>query len=221
MPSCAVCGTSVRDSATHCTTCGMPTGFAAPPPPAPAPVPVVSPPSPFESEASWRDPMPPFVPESGRDRPAPTGRRAGPAPASRRATFAVVAALFVVVVAVLAVAGLPRLLGHVDPQKYVGTWAYAGSTPAKIVITRDGARFTMVFVRDDGARQSLPGKIDHGGLVIDYGRLGPHGATIQKIVEDLGAKLSLRYRRSDDRLVLAASNSQGSYSLVLRRSSTS
>jgi len=221
MPSCAVCGTSVRDTATHCTTCGMPTGFAPPPPPPPAPVPVVSPPSPFESEASWHDPDPPFVPESGRARPASVGGRAAPAVPSRRATFVAVAALLVVVVAVLAVAGLPRLLGHVDPQKFVGTWAYTGGTPAKVVITRDGARFTMVFVRDDGVRQSLPGKIDHGGLVIDYGRLGPHGETIKKIAEDLGAKLSLRYRGSDDHLVLAASNSQGSYSLVLHRSSTS
>lgn len=128
------------------------------------------------------------------------------------------AALLVAVVAFLAVAGL---LGRIDPQKYVGTWNYTGVTPAKVMITRDGAHFTMVFVRDDGSRQSLPGKISHGDLVIDYGRLGPQGATIQKIVEGLGGKLTLRYRRSDDHLVLTGSNAQGSYSLVLRRSSTS
>ena len=59
----------------------------------------------------------------------------------------VAAALLTVVVAVLAVVALPRVLGGVDPQKYVGTWAYAGVTPGSVVITRDGARFTMVFVR--------------------------------------------------------------------------
>ena len=53
MASCAVCGTGLREGATHCTTCGTPTGVAPPPPPRRA---VVSGPSPFESETSWVDP---------------------------------------------------------------------------------------------------------------------------------------------------------------------
>ncbi len=146
MPSCATCGTSVRDAATHCTTCGTPTGLGAPPSPPPAPVPVVSPPSPLESEASWRDPMPPVVPEGARNL-APVGRRSAAPSGSRRTSLVVVVAVLTVVVAVLAVVALPRVLGGVDPQKYVGTWAYAGVTPGSVVITRDGARFTMVFVR--------------------------------------------------------------------------
>jgi hypothetical protein len=217
MPSCATCGTSVRDAATHCTTCGTATGFAPPPSPPPAPVPVVSPPSPFESEASWRDPMPPVVPE-GSWHPAPAGGCPAAPSGPRRTSLVVAVALLTVVVAVLAVVALPRVLGGVDPQKYVGTWTYAGVTPAGVVISRDGARFTMVFVRADGGRQSLPGKISHGDLVVDYGQLGPHGASIQKIVESLGDKLSLRYRPSDDHLALSGSNSQGSFSLVLHRS---
>ncbi|HUK77936.1 MAG TPA: hypothetical protein VL117_10100 [Thermoleophilia bacterium] len=219
MPSCATCGTSVRDAATHCTTCGTPTGFAPAPPPPPAPVPVVSPPSPFESEASWRDPMPPIVPE-GAWNPAPMGHRPAAPSGSRRTSVIVAAALLTVVVAVLAVVALPRLLGGVDPQKYVGTWSYPGVTPASVTVTRQDAHFTIAFVDESGARQTLPGKISDGKLVIDYDALGPQGPIIKKLAESIGAKLSFDYRRSDDRLVLAGSNSQGSFTTVLHRSAS-
>jgi hypothetical protein len=219
MPSCATCGTSVRDAATHCTTCGTPTGFAPAPPPPPAPVPVVSPPSPFESEASWRDPMPPIVPE-GAWKPAPVGGRPAASSGSRRTSVIVAAALLTVVVAVLAVVALPRLLGGVDPQKYVGAWAYPGVTPASVTVTRQDARFTIAFVDGSGARQTLPGKISDGKLVIDYDALGPQGPIIKKLAESIGAKLSFAYRRSDDHLVLAGSNSQGSFTTVLHRTAS-
>ena len=45
MAACAVCGTGLRAEATHCTTCGTPTGVTAP---------AASVPSPFETGAGWR-----------------------------------------------------------------------------------------------------------------------------------------------------------------------
>ena len=224
MPSCAVCGTSVREAATHCTTCGSPTGFAPPPPPPPAPVPVVSPPSPFESEAIWRDPMPPIVPEgqwNGGRPVSAAGSRQTARSSSRRTTLLVVVALVIVVVALLAVVALPRLLGGVDPQKYVGTWTYAGVTTASVTVTRQDARFTLVFVDENGSRQVLPGKISDGKLVIDYDALGPQGTIVKQLAESVGARLSFTYRPSDDHLVLNGSNPQGSFSLVLHRSASS
>ena len=221
MPSCAVCGTSVRDAATHCTTCGTPTGFAPPPPPPPAPVPVVSPPSPFESEESWRDPMPPIAPEAARNGGLPasaTGPRATAPSRSRRSTLLAGVALVIVVAAVLAVVALPRLLGGVDPQKYVGTWAYTAATPSSVIVTRHDTRFTITFVDENGSRQALPGKISDGKLVIDYDALGPQGAVVKNLAERIGAKLSFAYRASDDHLVLNGSNPQGSFSLILHRS---
>jgi hypothetical protein len=167
--------------------------------------------------------MPPIAPEAAYGAPpasvtvpgaaAPTG--------SRRTTMVAVVGLLVVVVAVLAVVALPRLLGGVDPQKYVGTWAYPGVTSAGVTVTRQDARFTITFIDASGARQTLPGKISDGKLVIDYDALGPQGPIIKKLAESIGAKLSFAYRASDDHLVLSGSNTQGSFSTVLHRSALS
>jgi hypothetical protein len=124
-----------------------------------------------------------------------------------------------VVAALLAVVALPRLLPSVDPQKFVGTWAYAGKSSDRVVITRQENAFMIVFTGEGRAsRQSLPGKVSHGRLEIDYDALGPQGAIVKKLADRIGAHLSFAYRRSDDSLVLKGSNQLGSFSLVLRRS---
>ena len=129
----------------------------------------------------------------------------------------VAVALLVIVVGIVAVIALPRVLGGVDPQKYVGTWAYPGLTSANVTVTRQDAHFTIVFVDASGGRQTLPAKISDGKLVIDYDALGPQGAIVKKLAESIGAKLSLAYRASDDHLVLSGSNTQGSFTSVLHR----
>lgn len=219
MASCALCGTGLREGATHCTTCGTPTG--ATPPAAPA----VSAPSPFESEMGWGGPPSPFAAESSWDAagpPPPLARRPAAAPPRSGAVkVVVVAALVAVVAAVVALVALPRLFPPVDPQKYVGAWAYRGNAADKVAITRQGSGFSIVFSGENGTRQSLPGKISDKKLVIDYAALGPQGKIIKKLAESIGAKLSFSYRRSDDRLLLSGSNpSQGSFAIVLTRSSS-
>ena len=135
--------------------------------------------------------------------PSP-GRLPQPVPAS----FAggqgviVVAALIVVRRRWSRYVAVPRLWPSVDPQKYVGTWAYTGNAADRIVIARQGNSFTIVFVGQDGRRQSLPGMISDTKLVIDYAALGPQGKSVKKLAESIGAKLSFSYRRSDDRLLL-------------------
>ena len=225
MASCALCGTGLREGATHCTTCGTPTGVA--PAVATAAAPAPAGPSPFESETSWSDTRPPFETGASWDAtssmlPSP-GRPSAAVPRRSRAVKAiVVAALIVVMAALVAVVAVPRLWPSVDPQKYVGTWAYTGNAADRIVIARQGNSFTIVFVGQDGRRQSLPGMISDTKLVIDYAALGPQGKTVKKLAESIGAKLSFSYRRSDDRLLLSGSNaSQGSFTIVMeRRSST-
>lgn len=219
MALCAVCGTGLREGATHCTTCGAPSAVAPPPPPPP----VVSPPSPFESDANWSDPAE-FGTQQGwagaaASAPSP-GRPPRIASARSPAFKAVIAAVVVVVIAaLLAVVALPRLFPSVDPQKFVGTWAYAGASADRVVVARQGSSFSIVFVGRNGARQSLPGMISAGKLEIDYDALGPRGAIVKKLAESIGAHLSFTYRKSDDRLVLTGANPQGSFTLVLKRSS--
>ena len=87
------------------------------------------------------------------------------------------------------------------------------------MVARQGSSFSIVFVGRNGARQSLPGMISAGKLEIDYDALGPRGAIVKKLAESIGAHLSFAYRKSDDRLVLTGANPQGSFSLVLERSS--
>ncbi len=217
MASCAVCATSLREGATHCTTCGTPTGLTPPPTPA------FSGPSPFESETSWIDPPSPFEPGTSwetADAPPPAARPAAVAPRrSRVVTVIVAAALVAVVAALVAVVALPRLL-PVDPQKFVGDWAYTGNAADRVVITRVDNSFTIVFVGQDGRRESLPGMISDKKLVIDYDALGPQGKVVEKLAESIGAKLSISYRKSDDRLLLSGSNaSQGSFTIVMARTS--
>ncbi len=217
MASCACCGTGLRDGATHCTTCGSPTGVASPAAPA-------SSPSPFEAESSWIDESSPFASDANWESPviafSPAQR---PAPAPHRSgtiKLVVAAALVAAVVALLAVVALPRLLPQFDPQKYVGVWAYTGNTAAKVEITRRGDGFTIIFVDQNGARQSLPGMISDKKLVIDYAALGPQGKVVKKLAESIGAKLSFDYRKTDDRLLLTGSNQdQGSFTIVMERSS--
>jgi hypothetical protein len=224
MASCAVCGTGLREGATHCTTCGTPTGVA------PAAVPANSS-SPFVSETSWIDSSSPFGSEASWESaspalpalPAASAYRSAAAPhRSRPVKVIVIAALVAAVVALAAVVAVPRLFPQVDPQKYVGAWAYTGNAAAKVVITRQGSSFTIVFVAQNGTRQSLPGMISDKKLMIDYAALGPQGKIVKKLAESIGAKLSFSYRKSDDRLLLTGSNpSQGSFTLVMERSSSS
>lgn len=221
MASCAVCGTSLRDGASHCTTCGTPTGFTAPSPDAGSPpAPVVSPPSPFENHERWLDPAP-AAPL--RENWAPAGAvapRRAVAPASRSKTNVIVlVALAALVAAVLAVVAVPRLFPSIDPQKFVGTWTYAGNPADTVTIARDGKDFSLDFVGSTGSRQTLPGVLEGKKLEIDYDRLGPQGATIKKLSEKIGVDLSFTYRASDDRLLLTGSNpQQGSFTLVMQRS---
>ena len=218
MALCAVCGTGLREGATHCTTCGTAVEVAPPPPP---PVqPIVSAPSPFEATANWYDP-PASRPQGARvAAPLPVRSPASvTAPHSHALKAIVIAAVVVVMAAVLAVVAVPRLFPAVDPQKFVGTWTYAGNSSDKVVITRQDSAFMIVFANQAGApRQSLPGKVSGGKLVIDYDALGPHGAIIEALADKIGAHLSFAYRDSDDSLLLAGSNQMGSFSLVLRRS---
>ena len=218
MASCAVCATGLREGATHCTTCGTPTGLTPPTTPA------FSVPSPFESETSWVDPPSPF--ETGAswetaDAPPLAARPATAAPPRSRLVTVIVAAVLVAVVAALvAVVALPRLLPSFDPQKFVGDWAYTGNAADRIEITRVDNSFTIVFVGQDGRRESLPGMISDKKLVIDYDALGPQGKVVKKLAESIGAKLSFSYRKSDDRLLLSGSNaSQGSFTIVMARTS--
>ncbi len=140
-------------------------------------------------------------------------------PRSRVVTVIVAAVLVAVVAALLAVVALPRLL-PVDPQKFVGDWAYTGNAADRVVITRVDNSFTIVFVGQDGRRESLPGVISDKKLVIDYDALGPQGKVVKKLAESVGAKLSFSYRKSDDRLLLSGSNaSQGSFTIVMARTS--
>jgi hypothetical protein len=218
MASCACCGTGLRDGATHCTTCGTPTGVA------PAAGPVVSS-SPFEPETSWIDPPSPFETAESWESPVSVSspaRHAAPAPRrSGIVKLVLAAALVAAVAALLAVVALPRLLPQFDPQKYVGVWAYTGNTAAKVEITRRGSGFTIVFVDQNGARQSLPGTIADKNLVVDYAALGPQGKIVKKLAESIGAKLSFSYRKSDDRLLLTGANrDQGSFTIVMARSSS-
>jgi hypothetical protein len=217
MASCAVCGTGVRDGATHCTTCGTATGFTPAPPDAGLPpAPVVSPPSPFEDSERWLDPAPAV---SGSRTPAGPTRSRPPARAPRSKTRVVaVLVLAAVVAAVLAVVAVPRLFPSVDPQKFVGTWAYAGNSVDTVSITRQGKDFTLDFGGATGAHQTLPGVLAGKKLEIDFARLGPQGAAVKKLSERIGVDLSFTYRASDDRLLLTGSNpSQGSFTLVLQR----
>ena len=216
MASCAVCGTGLREGATHCTTCGTPTGGRA------APAAPVSSPPPRESETSWIDPPSPFGGETSWESsgPAQSGSSAEPAHPSKRVTAVAVAAILVVIVGLIAVVAVPRLFPSFDAQKYVGTWAYTGNTTAKVVIARQGGGFTITFIGATGARQSLPGTISDKHLVIDYAAL-PQGKIVEKLAESIGAKLSFSYRKSDDRLLLTGSNpSQGSFTLVMERASS-
>ena len=214
---CAVCGTGVREGATHCTTCGTAVVPAPPPPPA---QPTVSAPSPFEGTANWYDPPAGRLQGAGSNPPSAAGRPVrSTAPHSNAFKVILIAAIVVVVAALLAVVALPRLFLAVDPQKFVGTWAYAGNASDKVVITRQENAFMIVFANKAGAsRQSLPGKVSDGKLVIDYDALGPQGPIIKKLADEIGAHLSFAYRKSDDSLVLTGSNRLGSFSLVLRRS---
>ena len=91
----------------------------------------------------------------------------------------------------------------------MGDWAYTGNAADKVVITRVDNSFTIVFVGQNGQRQSLPGMISDKKLVIDYAALGPKGKIVKKLAASLGAKLSFSYRRSDDRLLLSGSNASG------------
>lgn len=152
MASCAVCGTSVRDGATHCTTCGTATGFTAAPPDAGRlPAPVVSPPSPFEDNERWLDPAP------GRGAPAGPAQTRPPARASRsRTSIIAVVVLAAVVAAVLAVVAVPRLFPSVDPQKFVGTWIYTGNSADTVTIMREGVDFTLDFVGSTARSRPCP-----------------------------------------------------------------
>jgi hypothetical protein len=126
----------------------------------------------------------------------------------------------VVVAALVALVAVPRLFPSAHPQKYVGTWAYTGNTADKVVITRQGGSFTIVFVGQNGQRQSLPGMISDKKLVIDYAALGPNGETVAKLAESLGARLSFSYRGSDDRLLLSGTKANvGSFTIVMERTS--
>jgi hypothetical protein len=217
MAACAVCGTGLRAEATHCTTCGTPTGVTAPAASVPSPFETgagwSSPPSPFESGASWN--------AAGPAWPGPAARlSAAKPPRSKAPTMIIIGALVVVIAALIAIVALPRLFSTVDPQKYVGTWAYTGNAADRIVITRQGGAFTIVFVGQNGTRQSLPGKIADKRLVIDFAALGPDGKIVKKLAESIGAKLSFSYRKSDDRLLLSGANAnQGSFTIVMQRSS--
>ena len=213
MAPCVFCGTGLREGATHCTTCGTAVASAPPPPPV---QPIVSPPSPFEATANWHDP--PACRPQGARAVAPGAPVRATAPHSNAFKVIMVAAIVVVVAALLAVVAVPRLFPGVDPQKFVGTWSYAGNSSDKIVITRQESAFMIVFADKAGAsRQSLPGKVSGGKLVIDYDALGPQGAIVKKLADEIGAHLSFSYRKSDDSLVLKGSNQLGSFSLVLRR----
>ena len=170
-------------------------------------------PSPFDTGASWNA-AGPASPSSARPLAAAPRR-------SAMVKAIVIAALVVVVAALVALVAVPRLWPSTDPQKYVGTWAYTGNVADRIVIARQGDSFTIVFVGQDGKRQSLPGMISDKKLVIDYAALGPQGKTVKKLAESVGAKLSFSYRRSDDRLLLSGSNTnQGSFTIVMERRST-
>jgi hypothetical protein len=159
--------------------------------------------------------------ELERRRPSVAG--AGGALVRRKAAafkVIIIGALVVVIAALIAIVALPRLFSTVDPQKYVGTWAYTGNAADRIVITRQGGAFTIVFVGQNGTRQSLPGKIADKRLVIDFAALGPDGKIVKKLAESIGAKLSFSYRKSDDRLLLSGANAnQGSFTIVMQRSS--
>ncbi|MGD0998840.1 MAG: hypothetical protein ABR941_11065 [Thermoleophilia bacterium] len=234
MASCAVCGTGLREGATHCTTCGTPTGTptrGTPSSAAPPTAPAASAPSPFASETSWIDPPSPFdtganwdtagatPPPAGRTETPSPSRFGGTPPRSGPVKAIVIAAVVVVVAALVALVAVPRLFPSADPQKYVGTWAYTGNTADKVVITRQGDSFTIVFVGQNGQRQSLPGMISDKKLVIDYGALGPQGETVEKLAESLGARLSFSYRGSDDRLLLSGTKAnEGSFTIVMERS---
>jgi hypothetical protein len=211
----------VREGATHCTTCGTPTGYTPPPLDVGQPnAPVVSPPSPFEDHERWLDPGPAApMHESWAPAGAPAQARPAARPARSKTTVIALVALVVVVAAVLAVVAVPRLFPSVDPQKFVGTWTYAGQATSGVTITRDGKDFTLVFVSASGARQMLPGVLKGKKLEIDYDRLGPQGAVVKKLSEKIGVDLSFTYRASDDRLLFTGSNpQQGSFTLVLQRS---
>ncbi len=222
MAACAVCGTGVREGATHCTTCGTATGSTPAPLDAGLPsAPVVSPASPFEDHDLWLEPAP-AAPL--RESWAPSGpsaqSRSSARPPRSKTSIVVLVALAVVIAAVLAVVAVPRLFPSVDPQKFVGAWTYAGQTTSGVTITRDGKAFTLDFVSSSGARQVLPGVLEGKKLEIDYDRLGPQGAIVKQLSKKIGVDLSLTYRASDDRLLLAGSNAQqGSFTLVLQRSS--
>jgi len=222
MAVCAVCGTGVREGASHCTTCGTSTGYTAPSPDAGLPnAPVVSPPSPFEDQERWLDPAP-AAPMRESWAPAGVPAQAGPSarPPRPKTTIIALVALVVVVVAVLAVVAVPRIFPSVDPQKFVGTWTYAGGSTSGVTITRDGNDFTLDFVSATGTHERLPGVLKGKQLEIDYGRLGPQGAVIKQLSEKIGVHLSFTYRGGDDRLLLTGSNpAQGSFTIVLQRSS--
>ena len=219
MASCALCGTGLREGATHCTTCGTPTGVATPTAPA------LSAPPPFESETSWIDPPSPFETGESWHTDGPPALAARPStaapPRSRAVKLIVGAALVVVVAALVALVAVPRLFPSVDPQKYVGTWAYTGNAADRVVIARQGSSFSIVFVGQNGRRQSLPGMMSDHKLVIDYAALGPQVKTVEKLAESIGAKLSFSYRSGDDRLLLSGSNAtRGSFTIVMERGSS-
>jgi len=219
MAACPVCGTSVRDGASHCTTCGTPTGYTAPQPPAAA-EPVVSPPSPFEDHERWLDPAP-ALPRGESWAPAGPVQAAGqPTRAPRSKTnLLVLLVLAAVVAAVVAVVAVPRLFPSVDPQKFVGTWSFVANPSDTLTITRDGKEFTLDFVGSTGTHQTLPGVLKGRELEIDYDRMGLQGAVLKKLFTQVGDKLSFTYRGSDDRLLLTGSDpSQASVTLVLQRS---
>ncbi len=222
MASCAVCGTGVRDGATHCTTCGTPTGFTLAPPDAGLPpAPVVSPPSPFEDHERWLDPAPAMpAGESWAPATAQSPRQPATRAPRSKTNIIVLVVLAAAVVAVLAVVAVPRLFPSFDPQKFVGAWTYASDSTSGVTITRDGKDFTLDLVGSTGSHQTLPGVLKGKQLEIDYGRLGPQGAVVKKLSEKIGVDLSFTYRASDDRLLLTGSNpEQGSFTLVLKRSS--
>ena len=100
MASCAVCGTGLREGATHCTTCGTPTGASR------RRAGRLLGPSPFESETSWIDLPSPFETAAnwetaGAPPPAAVPLTVAP-PRSRPVTVIVTAALVAVVAALVA-----------------------------------------------------------------------------------------------------------------------